>query len=69
MNTELAGTDWVAKESVNKASRVAVLGKPANPSQAFNFKELETAAKALALTVQSCRSGLPTTLTARSTPR
>ena len=60
MNTELAGKRLeLLKESVPKASRVAVLWNPANPSQAFNFKELETAAKALALTVQSLQVRTP----------
>jgi putative ABC transport system substrate-binding protein len=60
MNTELAGKRLeLLKESVPKASRVAVLWNPANPSQAFNFKELETAAKALALTVQSLQIRTP----------
>ena len=60
MNTELAGKRLeLLKESVPKASRVAVLWNPANPSQAFNFKELETAAKALAVTVQSLQVRTP----------
>jgi putative ABC transport system substrate-binding protein len=60
MNTELAGKRLeLLKESVPKTSRVAVLWNPANPSQAFNFKELETAAKALALTVQSLEVKTP----------
>jgi putative tryptophan/tyrosine transport system substrate-binding protein len=53
MNTELAGKRLELKESVLKTSRVAVLWNPANPAQAFNFKEIETAAKALAVTLRS----------------
>jgi len=60
MNTELAGKRLeLLKESVPRTSRVAVLWNPANPSQAFNFKELETAAKALAVTVQSLQVRTP----------
>jgi putative tryptophan/tyrosine transport system substrate-binding protein len=54
MNTELAGKRLeLLKESVPKTSRVAVLWNPANPAQAFNFKEIETAAKALAVSLRS----------------
>ena len=54
MNTELAGKRLeLLKESVPKTSRVAVLWNPANPAQAFNFKEIETAAKALTVSLRS----------------
>jgi putative tryptophan/tyrosine transport system substrate-binding protein len=60
MNTELAGKRLeLLKDSVPKTSRVAVLWNPANPAQPFNFKEIETAAKALAVSIRSLPVRVP----------